>query len=225
MPINHNLKCIFIHIPKAGGSTIERMLDMEVLDEQGFANVHDDNRLFGRIQDGSKNRYLSNHLQHLTAHEVKQRVGEAIWDEYFKFAIVRNPWDRMVSIYKYGDGSLRQQIKTTFGKKYEELGFREFVEISKTLDLTNIHLLPQYEFIEHDNRLIVDYIGYYENYNKTVKEILSILGLKEQYIPVTRKSKRTKSYWQYYTPRTYQKVKKLYHKDIQKLNYSFIQFR
>lgn len=224
MPINHDLKCIFIHIPRTGGSTIEKLLDMENLDEKGFSNIHDEKRLFGRIQDGTEDNYLSTHLQHLTAHEIKQRVGEEIWNNYFKFTIVRNPWDRIISIYKYGDGSLKNKLKTVTEKKYKKIGFNEFLDKIQEIELRNIHLLPQYNFINYNNKLMLDYIGYFENYNQVIQEIFKILDLNLKEIPKSRKSNRLNFYPFYYTPNRFKKIKRMYKEDIVKLNYSFLSF-
>lgn len=66
-------KIIFIHPPRCSGTSIEYCL------------------LRGRmVPDGSK---------HLNASQVKKIIGKEEWDKAFKFGIVRNPWDRMSSLF------------------------------------------------------------------------------------------------------------------------------
>ena len=87
MPISHDLKTIFIHIPKNAGESIERSLGMHAGNPQ--------QNFFGVVN----NRHV---LQHLTANELRsRRQFSEIWHEYFKFAVVRNPYSRFVSRYNY----------------------------------------------------------------------------------------------------------------------------
>jgi hypothetical protein len=66
-------KIIFIHIPRTSGSSIET-----------FFGVHFD--------------AVSVYQKHLRASSIKKQV-KSEWDSYFKFSIVRNPFDRVVSMY------------------------------------------------------------------------------------------------------------------------------
>ena len=68
--ISHQYKCIFIHIPKTGGTSIENVLS----------------------QDKSKGS------DHRLLHEYSNCSD---FDSYFKFAVVRNTYDRIWSIYRY----------------------------------------------------------------------------------------------------------------------------
>ena len=75
--ICHKNKYIFIHIPRTGGSSIEHTLygqDWWLVDRKS---------------------------KHLIASTAKKVYSE-YWDDYFKFAFVRNPWDRMRSMLKHG---------------------------------------------------------------------------------------------------------------------------
>ena len=71
MLISDRRKLVFVHIQKTGGSTVSRLLEASVED------VH----------------WLG--ARHQFAIRGKKRL-EA-WDEYFKLALVRNPWARLVS--------------------------------------------------------------------------------------------------------------------------------
>ena len=69
--VNHDLKCIFIHIIKTGGVSIATGLKMR--DKQC----------------------------HFKASQIKSIVGDEAWKTYFKFTFIRNPWDKMVSSYHF----------------------------------------------------------------------------------------------------------------------------
>ena len=69
--VSDSRKLVFVHIQKTGGSTVDRLLRAHVEDLRGLG------------------------ARHQFAIRGKKRL-EA-WDEYFKFAFVRNPWARLVS--------------------------------------------------------------------------------------------------------------------------------
>jgi hypothetical protein len=73
--INHKFKCIFIHIPCAGGTSIENWIC------------------------GKDYWNIDNKEKHLLSCQAKEMYAE-YWDEYFKFSIVRNPYRRTVSMLK-----------------------------------------------------------------------------------------------------------------------------
>ena len=83
MLISHEYKFIFIHIGKTGGTSIEKVL-CEYL-KKDFKETKKDN-------DG-------NWWKHIWAKGMKKKVGETIWDDYFTFAFVRNPYDMILSLY------------------------------------------------------------------------------------------------------------------------------
>ena len=72
--INHKYKCIFIHIPRCAGSSVELAID---------------GRDWWNVDISQK---------HMTAESCK-KLYKDYWDEYFKFSFVRNPWSMEVSWY------------------------------------------------------------------------------------------------------------------------------
>jgi hypothetical protein len=78
MFISHKYKSIFIHIQKTGGDAIET------------AVRRDDSRSRGRFARQAPA-------------PVRARgpggVAPELWSGYFRFAFVRNPWERLVSWY------------------------------------------------------------------------------------------------------------------------------
>ncbi len=76
--IDHNRKLIFIHIPRTAGTSIEAALvgnDWWLIDPQS---------------------------KHISASQARDLYGEDIWESYTKFTVVRNPWDRVVSMWATG---------------------------------------------------------------------------------------------------------------------------
>ena len=71
--ISHKHKCIFIHIQRTGGTSIERWLQ-------------------GEDQWNLKHNY-----KHITTSYAKERAYPEYYDDYFKFTFVRNPYERVLS--------------------------------------------------------------------------------------------------------------------------------
>ena len=112
MPVNHSLKLIFIHVPKAAGSTVERFIK----DQTGepwdlWGKYHNDERHYERYpQSGpvvrlNPDRFGGKPKQglyhHLVLEDMMNILGHERTARYHKLAIIRNPWDRLVSHYEY----------------------------------------------------------------------------------------------------------------------------
>ncbi|MBF2073837.1 MAG: sulfotransferase family 2 domain-containing protein [Synechococcales cyanobacterium C42_A2020_086] len=114
-----------------------------------------------------------------------------IQGDYFKFVIVRNPWERLVSAYLnflvrllHGErvtDFARNVAKLLYGDAYQDyetrLTFRQFIEdyVCPTPDrLLNQHCLPQHYFL---GSLKYDAIVHLENLDQELESIKTRLGL------------------------------------------------
>ena len=79
MIISHKYKCIFIRIPKTGSTSIENL----------FIEFDPD-----CISSSDEPPY-----GHYYASQVKNMVSKKIWNEYYKFTIIREPLDWFKSQY------------------------------------------------------------------------------------------------------------------------------
>lgn len=82
MVVCHQKKCIFIHIPKCAGTSIEQFIKDHGRNDLQFIGL-----------------YQNRSLHHLTAIELKIIIKEQIFHHYYKFSVVRNPYDRLLSEY------------------------------------------------------------------------------------------------------------------------------
>lgn len=155
--VSHKHKCIFVHVPKAAGTSIERAF-MEDL------GLDMDNRHALLLGASTNISVGPRRVSHLTAAEYVDLyfVSQEIFDAYFKFAIVRNPIDRLYSTYKY--------------KRFiDYLSFDDFIKLKLEnfikSETEGFFFKPQYEYLYGNNQLLVDFVGKLENLDKDFEYI------------------------------------------------------
>jgi len=203
MPISHKHKVIFVHIPKTGGGSIEQALGVWGSSNRG-GTKKDSDILYGYGTDPNAA------LQHLTASEINALVPAAVYEAYFKFSVVRNPFDRLVSEYWWQK------------KEGMKLFFKEFLlkEVLPKKEEQK-HYMDQYKFITDENgNVIVDFVARFETLSDDIKYIFHRVGINKRLKYVHRvKSLNWGRYSDYYDKETLDLVAKLYSKDIEFFSY------
>ncbi|MDU8885473.1 sulfotransferase family 2 domain-containing protein [Yeosuana sp. MJ-SS3] len=200
--ISHKYKCIFIHIPRTAGSSIEKWIC------------------------GSDWWKIDKQTKHLLASQAKS-IYQEYWDSYFKFSFVRNPWDRSVSCLKHPEyfGILFDK-RMNFNLYKERFKFPILVEYDyrfyQAKDIVNNR---HKENMVYQNILDkeIDFIGTYENLEKDLNFIKRELGIKDKFEikKSLEKSNNRLAYQKYYDQKSIEEVNSLYKEDILKFNYSF----
>ncbi len=217
MPISHRRRCVFVHIPKTGGTSIEHALGMRARHARESRK-----KMFGPVlsDDLRAMELSSGFLQHLTMRELLRLHPHDALHGYFSFAIVRNPWDRMVSIYFRPDRDMLEQARAQ-GVELEGLEFGDFVEAS--MDVEHAHLRPQHEYVTDDaGHVIVDLVGRFETLEASFQEVRERLGVRRR-LPVkyASPSRPSRDHRPHYTERTRALVAERYARDIEIFDYAF----
>lgn len=207
--IYNKYKCIHIHIPKcAGTSIILALFNKKIIKWSSYRKIW---------------------KQHATAKETKEYYAtEEQWNNYFKFAFVRNPFDKIVSSYNW----LCRNLKACNFR--DKLLFDDFVYrrgyFKEILDKNFIHksnnkyhhLRPCYEYLfDNNNILMIDYIGRYENLKDNWNFICNKLKIKIKIPHVHKQSRDNKNYREYYNKKTKDFVYENYKKDLKIFKYKF----
>lgn len=153
-------------------------------------------------------------------HLYRTRYPVKRYNEYFKFAFVRNPWERLVSCYLFFK---RRQLNHNPIRGINANmtdSFESFVEFVETRDLTtsNTHFRLQSSLIDLNN---IDYLGRFENFEQDLTKVLGILNIEHATIPHLNKTTASKKYRIFYNEDLIKRVHKLYKKDISIFNYHY----
>ena len=203
--ISHKHKCVFVHIPKTGGTSIE-----EALPNIGskWPAHRDITALLNSVTD---DRYDINN--------------------YFKFSFVRNPWSRFVSLFNYFKSprrGRRRLHRECFGR-YTQDENKKFKKFANSFNrgkpmvaygVWDVHYKEQWRFIYDNDQQAVDYIGRFETLQDSFNVALDNIGLQHRQLPHLRKTKH-KHYTEYYDDETRQIVAEKYAKDIEYFGYKF----
>lgn len=202
MKFNKDL-IVHIHIPRTAGSYIEDNLSQKYNCKKHWPGPNINN-LFGlyKIND---NNYLT--LQHLTLNEmIKYNFINKNIDSQFIFTIIRNPYDRITSLYKNWFNKYKtldlflDEIEKLDLDNYQHNGIitenKNFNYINMTSNLRDIKyfVLPQYYFISNNENYKVNIIKYeeIEMLNKILKLNLKFKRKKSKI--VLTKSQKDKIY-------------------------------
>jgi hypothetical protein len=182
-------------------------------------------------------------LAHLKAHEytLYNYLTREQFNSYFKFSFVRNPWDRMISIYKHSGYSKR-------------CGFKEYI----FGDFMKMHWKHRHWFVgqqagflyDENGGKLVDYVGRFENLQEDFDHVCKQIGIPLATVPHANKSKNEttssgqitgqgaeqsrqesgmqgvdipyyRTYMEYYDSESKEFVAELYKQDIELFGYKF----
>jgi hypothetical protein len=202
MIISHKHKIIFLKTAKVAGTSFEIALSKFCTEQDILTPVYpieDESfreKLFNKkpinykitlkdffnfgpkrnhIHDLMNCRYPSKFYNHISASEIKKYIDQRIWNKYTKISIVRNPYTRVVSLYKWYMRNDKNPIN-----------INEFIE-------KNISLLNHNSNITNINgKSVIDFYIQYEFFRRDIRrlerEIKSLSGLYDTFSNINLKS-------------------------------------
>jgi hypothetical protein len=221
MPIFKEHKCIHVHIPKTAGTTINAALGIIDLfgTDKPIVNEYNTDIMYGFTEKLE--------FDHMTASQLMQFIPEKVWFPFFKFAFVRNPYDRLLSQYCYASKHMDYRMMSeeyfeSFPTFIQSLA-RYYDEYEKDCSQMQMsHYIPQWKFVtDSDGKLLVDYIGKFESFNAHFKFVLDTCKITPHFDPFTTKLQASEHrvWTDHYDNDTKRTVYNLYKGDFKMFDY------
>jgi hypothetical protein len=204
--VSHKHKFIFIAIPKTATHAIRFALRKYLgPDDWEQVELYHQSRLpyseFENVKHG-----------HITSLEAKHAIGEEIWNTYFKFTFVRNPFDRFVSysFFRYTSSEIFANNK---------LGIMK-LHFKNPMLSNDILFKPQWSFVSNEfDENLVDFIGRFENLQTDFDEVCKRIGLPQIKLE-SHNPTNHKNYKQYLDKELIDLISNYYKDDLEQFDYS-----
>jgi hypothetical protein len=154
----------FVHIPKTGGTSIAAAYEPHML----FNDVMLGGTLLGEALQGSYRRRFNLH-KHSGARAIAEAAGRDRFDDVFSFAILRDPADRMMSLYRWLRGLTKGEHPLL--EPARALGFQPFAEIARR------NLTSQAAHVKIDGRLAVTRLYRFDDLDAAWAEVCGRVGI------------------------------------------------
>ena len=201
--ISFQKRFLFVHIPKTAGNSIQSVLRDYSEDELVALRGEQD----GIERFGLRNpKYRIK--KHSTLAEYLAALGEARFAELYRFACVRNPWDRMVSYYF---------TPTQSAVAWDQKKFRNV--IVKALPVEDYLRLNEGDDDPFEN---VNYIMRFENLVDDFRTVCQVLGISPTTLPQYNRSNR-EHYSRYYDDELRELVRARFAAEVERFGYTFEQ--
>lgn len=207
MIVSHQHRFVFVAIPKTGTHSVRQALrahlGSEDIEQVGlFVNKRFPYAELAQIKHG-----------HLSLLQVRPFLGEQEFSSYFKFAFVRNPYDRFVSYCAFmtRDGDV-------FSRNPEAV-MRHMLFVAPPEQ--HILFQPQNSFLaDESGHLLTDYVGRVEEMQASYDTICERVGIPPQSLEKVNATLR-RNYREYYDEELKQAVGHRYARDIELFGYEF----
>ncbi len=148
-------------------------------------------------------------MPHTNAMRARRHVGTDVWDAYFKFCFIRNPWDRFVSSYYW-------EVDSQHGSHIELLSLDHFLARWNPARDTAMYML--------DGRVAVDFVGRFERLTDDLRTGLATVGIEyDGWLPTAKATtgRNRRSYRDVLEPHHVEFIREQCRDEIERFGYEF----
>lgn len=218
MLLSTDHKFIFVHIPKTAGSALHNaLLPYATLPRRTL--LRSALRRLPLVEDATTAHFRI----HDTAKKIRTKLSNEVWDQYYSFAVVRNPFDHAISHYEY----MKQYRNKNIAEEFENFSFEEY--LNHRLSPRNIFdrifakMPNQSYFVTENGKILVNKIFKYENLTAEISDLSEKLGgltldVKKTNVTKSRRIERKIDY--YKNQNSIDLVLELYSEDFDTFSYT-----
>ena len=150
MLVNHKYKFLFVHIPKTSGATF-----------RAYNRLHLSPRWWKRYEEVGG------------AHDPLTRAIAERYRDYYKFAIVRNPWALIASAYRFATQGVSTDKQGLLRRR--DISLHAWL-IERRDEQNNGPFPCQLKYVSDDGGLLVDYLCRQETLAQDMRVVLTAIG-------------------------------------------------
>ena len=227
--ISHTHEFIFLKTRKTAGSAIELWLaDYLVPGRDLIATAKELRKVKPHLAaqlsaevDGWRGRLcaLIGHplklSQHMPARRVRYVLGSRVWQRYRKITIVRNPWDRIISLWRW------RQRRTD-----PPVSLEEFIAAIETGSMKEMRACSaahwdNWPIYSIEDQVVADDVIYYEDLSAGLSKVFGGLGITFTELPHAKTGiRRVEDTVDILTPSQRDRIAELFKKEIETFGYA-----
>ena len=185
MLVSHRKKFVFTKTAKTAGTSVESYYEPFCMPEGVWQESHardeyvSDSGIIGyRGTDTSGCKFYN----HMPAAEIRDLIGEAMWDDYFKFTVIRNPFTKLVSGWYHfhrpnvsSKRTLKSIVYNPFHLSFILAGKRDIVDFRSWI-LGGGQIIDRDKY-QINEQVVVDYFIKQEEISEGIEHVNAVLGI------------------------------------------------
>ncbi len=165
MLISHRKQFIYTKTAKTGGTSVESYFEKYCMPEGEWEFSHAREEYIseaGIIGYRGVDHKEKKWWNHMPASEIRDNIGQSLWNKYYKFCVVRNPFDKLISGFYFFENKKRET---------KELinSFRNWIKSGKPLTDRDRYMI--------DGEICMDYFIRHENMEEGINYVCSVMNI------------------------------------------------